>query len=86
MVLCVRRVSCVSLCCCQVVGECSLELTLSQFWSSLGPSSIQVELSFHGLAVSPVAADTSSTAAVAAQTLMLDAAAGPLKVCVRGGV
>jgi hypothetical protein len=65
----------------QVVGEASLELTLSQFWSSLGSSNIQVELSFHGLAVSPAAADTSSSATVTGDSLLLDAAAGPLKVC-----
>jgi hypothetical protein len=66
----------------QVVGEASLELTLSQFWSSLGSSNIEVELSFHGLSVSPAAADTSSGAAVTNDTLLLDAAAGLLKVCV----
>lgn len=64
----------------QVVGEASLELTLSQFWSSLGGSNIEVELSFHGLSVSPAAADTSSGAAVTNDTLLLNAAAGPLKV------
>jgi hypothetical protein len=64
----------------QVVGEASLELTLSQFWSSLGGSNIQVELSFHGLSVSPAAADTCSSATVTNDTLLLDAAAGPLKV------
>jgi tripeptidyl-peptidase-2 len=64
----------------QVVGETSLELTLSQFWSSLGASSIDVELSFHGIGVTPAAAATGSTAGVAANTMLLDAAAGPLKV------
>lgn len=64
----------------QVVGEASLELTLSQFWSSLGGSNIEVELSFHGLSVSPAAADISSGAMVTNDTLLLDAAAGPLKV------
>ena len=63
-----------------MVGEASLELTLSQFWSSLGASSIQVELSFHGLSVSPAAADTVSSATFTNDTLLLDAAAGPLKV------
>lgn len=43
--------------CCvvQVVGDCTLELTLSQFWSSLGSSSLEVELAFHGLGVEPAA-------------------------------
>jgi hypothetical protein len=69
-----------NVCVLQVVGDASLELTLSQFWSSLGGSSIEVELSFHGLSVSPAAADISSGAAVTNNTLLLDAAAGPLKV------
>lgn len=64
----------------QVVGDASLELTLSQFWSSLGNSSMTVELSFHGLQVSPVVADTKNASAVTNNTLLLDAAAAPLKV------
>ena len=42
-------------CLLQVAGEATLELTLSQFWSSLGSSSLEVELSFHGLAAQPAA-------------------------------
>lgn len=38
-----------------VVGDTTMELTLSQFWSSLGDSSIEVEVSFHGLTVETVA-------------------------------
>lgn len=38
-----------------VVGDSTLELTLSQFWSSLGNSSLEVEVSFHGLTVHTVA-------------------------------
>jgi hypothetical protein len=39
----------------QVAGDATLELTLSQFWSSLGGSSMEVELSFHGLDAQPAA-------------------------------
>jgi hypothetical protein len=39
----------------QVAGDTTLELTLSQFWSSLGDSSVEVELSFHGLDAQPAA-------------------------------
>lgn len=39
----------------QVVGDTTMEITLSQFWSSLGDSSIEVEVSFHGLTVETVA-------------------------------
>jgi hypothetical protein len=39
----------------QVAGDATLELTLSQFWSSLGDSSMEVELSFHGLDAQPAA-------------------------------
>jgi hypothetical protein len=38
-----------------VTGDATLELTLSQFWSSLGSSSMEVELSFHGLDAQPAA-------------------------------
>lgn len=32
-----------------VVGGATLELTVAQFWSSLGAASVEVELSFHGV-------------------------------------
>jgi hypothetical protein len=60
-----------------VVGDATLELTLSQFWSSLGSSSIEVEVSFFGLSVEPVAAVAGGGGG---GSMVLDAAAGPLKV------
>jgi hypothetical protein len=46
------------LCCCcslQVVGDTTLELTVAQFWSALGGSSLDLELSFHGIMAQPAA-------------------------------
>ena len=37
----------------RVVGGASLELTVAQFWSSLGESSIDVDISYHGIQVAP---------------------------------
>jgi hypothetical protein len=48
---CLRLLRCAA----QVAGDATLELTLSQFWSSLGDSSMEVELSFHGLDAQPAA-------------------------------
>ena len=32
-----------------MVGGTTLELTLAQFWSSLGPSSLAADVAFHGV-------------------------------------
>lgn len=66
----------------QVVGDATLELTLSQFWSNLGSSSIEVEVSFFGLTAEPVAAVAGGGSG---GSMVLDAAAGPLKVGQRVG-
>ncbi|WIA34935.1 hypothetical protein OEZ86_013218 [Tetradesmus obliquus] len=68
----------------KVAGEATLELTLSQFWSSLGGSSLEVELSFHGLAAQPAAGvlGVGGPAAAAGAGLLLEGAAGPLKLLV----
>ena len=34
-----------------VIGAATLELTLSQFWSSLGEGNLEVEVAFHGVNV-----------------------------------
>ena len=36
-----------------VTGGTTLELTLAQYWSSLGDASLQAELAFHGVLVDP---------------------------------
>ncbi|WIA14765.1 hypothetical protein OEZ85_003250 [Tetradesmus obliquus] len=68
----------------KVAGEATLELTLSQFWSSLGSSSLEVELSFYGLAAQPAAGvlGVGGNAAAAGAGLLLEGAAGPLKLLV----
>ncbi|KIY91956.1 hypothetical protein MNEG_16007 [Monoraphidium neglectum] len=35
----------------RVIGGSTLEVTLCQFWSSLGAASLEIEVSFHGLQV-----------------------------------
>jgi hypothetical protein len=62
--------------CLQVVGGGTLEVTLSQFWSSLGSSSLQLELSFHGLLL----LGPSGEEAGGGDGLTLEGAAGPTKV------
>ena len=54
-----------------VVGGRMLEICLAQYWSSLGDSSVSVEIEFHGLQI------------VQGTQLMLDGAAGNLKFQVR---
>ncbi|KAF6251901.1 subtilase family-domain-containing protein [Scenedesmus sp. NREL 46B-D3] len=68
----------------KVAGDATLELTLSQFWSSLGDSSMEVELSFHGLDAQPAAGvlGVGGPAAAAGAGLLLQGAAGPLKLLV----
>ena len=39
--------------CVQVAGGGTLEITLGQFWSSLGESSLTTELEFHGAVAEP---------------------------------
>lgn len=39
----------------QVVGGTTLEVTIAQFWSSLGDSSLDVEVLFHGIECRPEA-------------------------------
>lgn len=60
-----------------VIGGTSLELTIAQFWSSLGEAALDVELSFHGVEVSGKHRGT------AAGSLLLDGAGGPTKAFVR---
>jgi hypothetical protein len=62
--------------CLQVVGGGTLEVTLSQFWSSLGSSSLQLEMSFHGLLL----LGPSGEEAGGGDGLTLEGAAGPTKV------
>jgi len=54
----------------QVVGSSTMEVTLAQFWSSLGASSVDVEVSFHGVECSPA-------------SLHLDGSAGVVKFYLR---
>lgn len=56
----------------QVLGGTSLEVTIAQFWSSLGESTIQVDISFHGLSVRP-------------SEVYLDGSAGVKKIILRQG-
>lgn len=55
-----------------MIAGASMEITLSQFWSSLGDSQLHVEVAFHGVEVRVVAA-------AAAQ----DGLAGNMKLIVR---
>ena len=38
-----------------VTGGATLEVTFAQFWSSLGPSSLEAEVAFHGVQAAPAA-------------------------------
>eukprot|EP00879_Flechtneria_rotunda_P015304 GHRR01015998.1.p1 GENE.GHRR01015998.1~~GHRR01015998.1.p1 ORF type:complete len:502 (+),score=120.67 GHRR01015998.1:1072-2577(+) len=58
----------------KVVGDSIMELTLSQYWSTAGASSLNIELSFHGLTAEPITA-----VGPASSGLVLAAAAGPHK-------
>lgn len=37
----------------EVAGGGTLEITLSQFWSSLGPGALDVQVKFHGIVMNP---------------------------------
>ena len=55
----------------KVVAATCLEVTLSQFWSSLGPGELTVEVAFHGVQLTNAA------------SLAIDGAAGNCKVTAR---
>ena len=55
----------------KVVAAACLEVTLSQFWSSLGPGELTVEVAFHGVQLTNMA------------SLAIDGAAGNCKVIAR---
>ena len=57
--------------CLQVAAGGTLEVTLSQFWSSVGDSALEAELEFHGLCAEPgtVALDGSAGAAQAVKPI-----------------
>ena len=50
---CVYIYTYICMCVCVCVGGTTLEVCLAQFWSALGDSTIDLELSFHGLSASP---------------------------------
>ena len=62
-----------------VVPGCTLELTLAQFWSSLGSSSLTAAVCFHGVTV-----DGASGAGEPGVGLTLDGSAGTRRFVVRG--
>ena len=63
-----------------MVPDATLELTLAQFWSSLGDSSLAASVSFHGVSV-----DGATGAGEAGVGLTLDGAAGTRRFVVRPG-
>ena len=53
----------------KVAAGGTLEVTLSQFWSSLGDAALEAELEFHGLAAEPGAISLDGSAGGTLQTI-----------------
>lgn len=58
----------------------TLELTVAQFWSSLGTSTLDMELTFHGVEVSAI---NSTNGTTTSSGVVLDGSGGPVKILAR---